>query len=370
MIDPEDDDARRQGFSISCMGLIALTKILTIGISIGTGIIGGHFWGPLFVATAGAQAFIMTMVLFTEKFGVGGDLVAYPCVAILCIMAAAHVVTFRAHMAIILILTLTIGAFTDNVVIGGNEITKDSGGDYAAVFPLLVVSCFVSLMVSRGRIFYKQQRCRGDIVASPEALCEPKNAGIVDEYSDEGSKNDDTYIIGQTSESFLEERARGQPQNQSDVEREFDEGKKLMIGTGTPGKDAKKQPYGQGFNYSRFDELLGTIETPEVTPQSRHRRIVSASDAIRTIKSSQSFSLGSADTQQNLLQQARDHLPTRPSSSRTHSRKNSRLSNSGSDFRLPRGDSAGALFPEDLERSFIISVNQSNMEGGGTQLRR
>jgi len=313
---------------------------------------------------------------------------------------------------------LTIGAFTDDGVIGGIEIARDSGGDYSAVFPLLVVSCFVSLMVSRGHIFYKQQRCRGDIVASPEALCEPKNAGIVDEYSDEGSYNpysddnssdDDTYSIGQTNESFSEERARGQPQTQSDVEREFDERQKLMSGTGTPGKDAKKQSDGQGFNSDRLDELLGTNETPEVTPRSLHRRIVSASDAIRTKNSSQSVSLrsrtgskdnherkhsrtesigggsgaprsransrervvvGSADTQQNLLQQARNRPSTRPTYSRTHSLNNSRSSNSGSDFRLPRGDSAGALSPEDLERSFSISLNQSNLEGGGTQLRR
>jgi hypothetical protein len=67
-------------------------------------------------------------------------------------------------MAIMLILTLTISAFDQ----GDSSGTGYTAGDYSAVFPLLVVSVFVSLMISRGTVFYAAQRSRGDIMALPE----------------------------------------------------------------------------------------------------------------------------------------------------------------------------------------------------------
>ena len=72
-----------------------------------------------------------------------------------------------------LILTLTISAFDPE---DGNSPFTVSG-DYSAVFPLLVVSVFVSLMASRGLVFYNTQRSRGDISAVPEVLCEPGMEG-------------------------------------------------------------------------------------------------------------------------------------------------------------------------------------------------
>ena len=131
-----------------------------MGLSLGTGIIGGHFWGPLFVGCAASHLFTDVIGVLSEVFGFGGRLAAYPCVVILCTMGSAHVVTFRAHMAIMLILTLTISAFDPDGETGSGFNTV--AGDYSAVFPLLVVSVFVSLMVSRDTIFYKMQRERGD----------------------------------------------------------------------------------------------------------------------------------------------------------------------------------------------------------------
>lgn len=199
LIDPEDENVRASGFSMGCLGLITVTKILTIGLSLGTGIVGGQFWGPLYVGAAASHFFTDAMVLMTRHFGFGQELSQYPCVAILCIMGSAHVVTFRAHMAIMLILTLTISAFSPEQDSSGGY----SGGDYSAVFPLLVVSCFVSLMITRSTVFYKEQRCRGDIIASPEVLCEPGKEGqpmVVgydedeDEYEYDGhSFDDDEY---------------------------------------------------------------------------------------------------------------------------------------------------------------------------------
>lgn len=194
LIDPEDEIAIASGFGIGCSALITFTKILTIGLSLGTGIIGGQFWGPLFVGASASHLFTDLMVVFKNRFGFGEGLSTYPCVALLCIMGSAHVVTFRAHMAIMLILTLTISAFTpEEDTIGGFV-----SGDYSAVFPLLVVSCFISLMATRNVVFYKEQRCRGDIIASPEVLCEPGKEGqpmVVgyDEDEDDYSFDDDDW---------------------------------------------------------------------------------------------------------------------------------------------------------------------------------
>lgn len=86
-------------------------------------------------------------------------------------MGSTHVVTFKANMAIMLVLTLTINSFTpqQNLVM---NINGDSG-----VFPLLVISCFVSLFFTRGSIFYKNQRNRGDLVVTEQTLCEPGKFG-------------------------------------------------------------------------------------------------------------------------------------------------------------------------------------------------
>jgi hypothetical protein len=154
-----------------------MTKILVVGVSLGTGIVGGHFWGPLYVGAAASNLFIDIMSVIHSEFGLGEILYEYPCVALLCIMGATHVVTFRAHTAVMLILTLTITAFHNDQADPSNTSTASTTGDYSAVFPLLVVSCFISLMLSRDTVFYKQQRCRGDILASPEVLCEPGKDG-------------------------------------------------------------------------------------------------------------------------------------------------------------------------------------------------
>jgi hypothetical protein len=95
-------------------------------------------------------------------------------------MGAAHVVTYRAHMGIMLILTLTISAFSPE---DGNP-NYSIAGDYSAVFPLLVIAVFEALMLSRSTVFYSEQRPRGDITAVPEVLCEPGMEGrpLVDAY--------------------------------------------------------------------------------------------------------------------------------------------------------------------------------------------
>ena len=77
-------------------------------------------------------------------------------------------------MAIILILTLTIDAFVpEDYALRNIRVA----GDYSAVFPLLTVAVFVALQISRQMTFYEKQRCRGDIQALPQALCEPGKEG-------------------------------------------------------------------------------------------------------------------------------------------------------------------------------------------------
>jgi len=172
MIDNTSESAVDAGFDLKCSFILTVTKVIVIGLSLGTGIVGGHFWGPLYVGAIGAQFFNDAVKMLANDYGIVTHLADFPCVSLLCIMGSTHVVTFRAHMAIMLILTLTISAFIPEDFSGGYV-----GGDYSAVFPLLVVSCFVSLMFTRSTVFYKKQRCRGDIIASPQVLCEPGQEG-------------------------------------------------------------------------------------------------------------------------------------------------------------------------------------------------
>ncbi|EEC46046.1 predicted protein [Phaeodactylum tricornutum CCAP 1055/1] len=238
MIDPNDPEAVKAGFDVGCSAVISFAKIVVVGLSLGTGIIGGQFWGPLFVGCSASHLFTDAVNMFADKFGFGQSLAAYPCVVILCTMGSAHVVTFRAHMAIMLILTLTISAFDPD---GGSSIGAFKvAGDYSAVFPLLVVSVFVALMVSRGTVFYKTQRSRGDIMAVPEVLCEPgmegrpmimdfdiaaDGASFIDAVSDTDEDYDDrndTKLSPTTSYTgSYQVRAADDGMTQIDIENEF-----------------------------------------------------------------------------------------------------------------------------------------------------
>eukprot|EP00980_Cylindrotheca_fusiformis_P009913 scaffold2194_cov130-Cylindrotheca_fusiformis.AAC.9 len=141
-------------------------------------------------------------------------------------MGSTHVVTFRAHIAIILILTLTIDAFNPE---GGTSAGIKVAGDYSAVFPLLTVSVFVACQISRHTIFYEKQRSRGDIMASPEVLCEPGKEGspLVIDY--EGQCHDG----GVVDDSFEEETStdvedRGSPISRRDIEADFEARRNLF----------------------------------------------------------------------------------------------------------------------------------------------
>ena len=90
MIDPNDPVAIKEGFSIGCSLLIIVSKILVIGLSLGTGIIGGHFWGPLFVGCAASHLLTDVCHWLEDNFGIGGSLGMYPCVVILCKCVASH----------------------------------------------------------------------------------------------------------------------------------------------------------------------------------------------------------------------------------------------------------------------------------------
>mmetsp|Transcript_3413 Transcript_3413/g.4044 ORF Transcript_3413/g.4044 Transcript_3413/m.4044 type:complete len:1163 (-) Transcript_3413:71-3559(-) len=168
------DGSESSGLSLGCSISIVFAKIFVTGLSLSTGIVGGHFWAPLFVGAAASQFFVEFVAISSDWLGTTTTLTEYPCVALLCIMGATHVVTFRAHMAIILILTLTIDAFVPE----DSELRNlKVAGEYSAVFPLLTVAVFVALQISRQMVFYEKQRSRGDIQALPEALCEPGKEG-------------------------------------------------------------------------------------------------------------------------------------------------------------------------------------------------
>jgi hypothetical protein len=163
-----------------------------------------------------------------------------------------------------LILTLTISAFNPEDGRNGSV-----AGDYSAVFPLLVVSVFVSLMLTRSTVFYSSQRSRGDIMAVPEVLCEPGMAGrpmvldyevldpVDDDPSEYGADDDDS-----TKQSLLNTLSP------LDIEKNFE---KTMASHET----APTKPGGSGspapLSSERLDELLSKpLEPCEVTPKRKH----------------------------------------------------------------------------------------------------
>lgn len=79
LIDPKDPEAVAAGFSIGCAALIASAKIFVAGISLGTGIIAGQFWGPLFVGCAGSHLLTDLAILMQRQLGFGASLATYPC---------------------------------------------------------------------------------------------------------------------------------------------------------------------------------------------------------------------------------------------------------------------------------------------------
>jgi hypothetical protein len=211
MVDTEDERAKIQGMSTACLGTIAFTKIIVVGLSLGTGVCGGHFWAPLFVGCAASHFFTDIMGYVTDYIGFGSAIASYPCLSVICIMGCTHVVTFRAQMAIILVLTLSIKSFTTA------EKLFSVNGDYAAIFPLLVIASYIPLSFTRSITFYAKQCSRGDISVIPEALCEPNKSGTTHVYridnmddvsNSESSFNDDDDDLS-TDDGFDDDKSDG-----------------------------------------------------------------------------------------------------------------------------------------------------------------
>ena len=67
--------------SIGCSAAIVVAKIFVTGLSLGTGIVGGQFWGPLFVGCAASHFLTDLVEKVSTMFGIATNLSAYPCVA-------------------------------------------------------------------------------------------------------------------------------------------------------------------------------------------------------------------------------------------------------------------------------------------------
>ena len=89
------NESENPGFTLGCSISIAFAKILVTGLSLSTGIVGGHFWAPLFVGATASQFFFKFATIVSNWCGRSTTLTQYPCVALLCIMGATHVVTCK-----------------------------------------------------------------------------------------------------------------------------------------------------------------------------------------------------------------------------------------------------------------------------------
>lgn len=224
-------------------------------------------------------------------------------------------------MAIMLILTLTISAFNPEAEDSTHAAVKVAG-DYSAVFPLLVVSVFLSLMASRDTIFYATQRARGDITAVPEVLCQPGMEGspLVVGYvhsSDEisfgdsssesdGHESDIEIGVSSLSREDHDTRAIDSVITQNDIEKTFAEVTSFNIGgetesltqddhhvLSTKADDifAAAVSGGNvdiGLSSARLDELLGISQDADdeaIPVEPAHRRIQSAPFGVSMVQS-------------------------------------------------------------------------------------
>lgn len=351
MVDQDDEAARVAGFSMSCAGIITLTKIFVVGISLGTGVCGGHFWAPLFVGCAGAQFFNDLMLLTAKDYGFGAVIGEYPCAAIICIMGATHVVTFRAHIAIMLILTLTISSFS-------SDINSEGSGDFSAIFPLLVMACFVpmSLKFTRDCKFYAKQRCRGDITAIPEVLCEPykvgkPGAGRTDFYDDYSGSS--SY---ESSRDMTESNGSdtGISMEGDSIKTESRHGIKSILG-----KEVEEATAQAGKVASATKSSPPEMRSDGSVRSSSSRRSSSKKSVERPLLTRTNSRGQVVDFQPTLLNQGREHstrsrsnsrsstpvnMPIPPSSTKSH-----RRTKSGASLRnalLPTPDALGMTPPE------------------------
>lgn len=115
-----------------CMAAIPLAKTLAIGLVLGTSVQCGHFWGPIYVGAAVGQFALHLASLFGLISPKSSGLF------ILCVMASAHVVSFRSPLGISLLL-------------------MQSAGYDIIVSTAVLVAAHTSLYISRDVVFYKSQ---------------------------------------------------------------------------------------------------------------------------------------------------------------------------------------------------------------------
>lgn len=126
-----------EGLSLGCLTVIPLVKMVITGMSLGSGVRCGHFWGPLFVGGAFGQ---LLWAFLGYQFGFRTEIIeSYLSVAILCTMASAHTVTFRSYLGISTILT-------------------QASGQRHHVFVAILASAVVATLLSQDVVFYKAQR--------------------------------------------------------------------------------------------------------------------------------------------------------------------------------------------------------------------
>lgn len=82
MADRRNGDDVQVGFSLGCSAAIALAKIFVTGLSLGTGIVGGHFWAPLFVGCAASHFLTDSIAVISNSLNISMSLSSYPCVAV------------------------------------------------------------------------------------------------------------------------------------------------------------------------------------------------------------------------------------------------------------------------------------------------
>ena len=134
----------KEGLSIGCLIAIPIARTFIVGLTLGTGIRCGHFWGPIFGGAAVGQVTV-------HLLGLVGFNLPYAGLFLMCTMASAHVVIFRSPLGIAFLLM------------------QSAGYDIVASVAVLSAA-HISLFLSRDAIFYKSQRDHTPVFADNNSI--------------------------------------------------------------------------------------------------------------------------------------------------------------------------------------------------------
>ncbi|EEC46052.1 predicted protein [Phaeodactylum tricornutum CCAP 1055/1] len=294
--------------SLTCLATIGVVKVVHVGLSLGTHIIGGHFWAPLLVAAPAAHLLTDAMGGVARALGHAGGLEAYKTIVILVVMGGAHVTVFRAYTAIAFILFLTVaGHLTELLTF--------------LITALSAVQVLTTAWMERF-VMYRSQGPRCDVVAAPEVVEKPDRFDDFDDDDEEsGNSAADASVESETNpgDYLRVEKAKFYGGTTDSVEQCFGESDR-SIPTPTKSSAGKGNTHKVQGNRRQLRRMtssqLDLLEQPRqaalrkqksLTLSGSARSLLSSGSSGRSVSTTSRSISSSISSSSCLVTQSRDH---------------------------------------------------------------